>query len=286
MTTSTRNPPKTTVNTKAGNSNRHILYQKSVQDPQTEVSFMTEKYKLLRGHDPVTLREDFCGTAYLATEWCKSNPAYKAQGVDLCTDTLQWGREHNLAPAGDKVSSRIQLYNDNVLDFYNENELADIICAFNFSYNILKPRKTLVDYFKNTRRGLNDDGILVLDIFGGHEAYDTVEEEREVDGEDFTYVWEQASFNPITHEMQCYIHFVLEDGTRIDKAFEYEWRLRTIPEIVESLYEAGYSNVRCYWEEFIESDDDDEFLEETGNYYETEEVENQESWISYLIAEK
>ena len=265
---------------------RHILYQKSVQDPETEIEFMVEHFKELKGRKPQVLREDFCGTAYLATQWCKSDKSFRAIGVDLCEDTLAWGQKHNVDKAGPDVASRVHLYKENVLEFYKEDELADIICAFNFSYNILKTRKTLVDYFKNARRGLNEDGFLVLDVFGGTEAYDTVEEEREVDGEDFTYVWEQAKFNPITHDMQCYIHFEFEDGSRIDKAFSYEWRLRTVPELIESLEEAGFSKVRCYWEEFEESDDDEEFLEETGEYFEATEVENQESWICYIVAEK
>ncbi len=292
----------------ADQMDRHILYQKSVQDPETEIEFLVEKYKELRGKEPVVLREDFCGTAFLATEWCKSNPKFKAIGIDLCDDTLNWGQKNNISAAGQEVASRVNIYKENVLDFYKEDELADIICAFNFSYNILKPRTTLIDYFKNARRGLADNGLLVLDVFGGTEAYDTVEEEREVDEEDFNYIWQQAKFNPITHEMQCYIHFEFEDGSRIDKAFSYEWRLRTIPEIIESLEEAGFSKVRCYWEEFAEAEEDadevedadtvatsddeeddeeeDVYLEETGEYYEAKEVDNQESWISYIVAEK
>jgi len=186
----------------------------------------------------------------------------------------------------------VQLVRQNVLDYFDPSQLADIICAYNFSYNIFKQRQQLIDYFKNARRGLNDEGVLVLDVFGGTEAYTETEELREVEDEDFDYIWDQAKFNPITHEMVCHIHFEFADGSRMDKAFTYEWRLRTLPELIESLYEAGYSKVRCYWEEFedndTESDEDDEeeFLEGTGVYYETEEVETQESFISYLIAEK
>jgi len=299
------------VGTIAETMDRHVLYQKSVQDPATEIEFLVDKYKELKGKSPVLLREDFCGTAFLATEWCKSNSKFRAVGVDLCEDTLQWGKEKNIDAAGSEVSSRVQVFKENVLEYYDKNNLADIICAFNFSYNILMTRSMLVDYFKNARRGLADDGIFVLDIFGGTEAYDTAEEDREVDDESFSYIWEQAKFNPITHEMQCYIHFEFEDGSRINKAFSYEWRLRTIPELIESLEEAGFSKVRCFWEKFEEStdedeeeeadlflcphcdneidisdDDEDELLVETGIYYETKEIENQDSWISYIVAEK
>jgi hypothetical protein len=71
----------------------------------------------------------------------------------------------------------------------------------------------------------------------------------------------------------------------IKNAFHYEWRLWTLPELRELLLEAGFSKVRVFWEEFEEGDDDDEYLESTGKYTEVEEVENQESWVSYIIAE-
>ena len=276
----------------ADQMDRHVLYQKSVQDPESDIEFLQEKYRELKGRDPRSLREDFCGTAYLAVEWCKAHPENTAVGVDLCEETLSWGKVHNVDPAGPKVAGRVQLVRQNVLDYFDPSQLADIICAYNFSYNIFKQRQQLIDYFKNARRGLNDEGVLVLDVFGGTEAYTETEELREVEDEDFDYIWDQAKFNPITHEMICHIHFEFADGSRMDKAFTYEWRLRTLPELIESLYEAGYSKVRCYWEEFedndTESDEDDEeeFLEGTGVYYETEEVETQESFISYLIAEK
>ncbi|MCK4952130.1 MAG: class I SAM-dependent methyltransferase, partial [Gammaproteobacteria bacterium] len=61
---------------------RHELYQKSVQDPETEINLMVEKYQEIRGRVPVSFREDFCGTAFLSVEWCKRNPENTAIGVD------------------------------------------------------------------------------------------------------------------------------------------------------------------------------------------------------------
>jgi hypothetical protein len=53
------------------------------------------------------------------------------------------------------------------------------------------------------------------------------------------------------------------------------------------LHEAGFSRVRVYWEEFIDDDDEDsDELEGTGEYFEATEVENQESWVNYIVAEK
>jgi hypothetical protein len=233
---------------------------------------------------------------------------------------------NNINAAGENVSRRVELFKENVLDYYDESRLADVVCAFNFSYNILKPREQLIDYFRNARKGLKQDGLFVLDIFGGTESYDEVFEPRSVGEKDFNYIWDQREFNPITHDMTCFIHFIFRDGSIMPKAFEYRWRLRTVPEIIESLYEAGFSKVRCFWEEdldgedkaqreaitqeemdddiledlkeldFLEpdeefvaaaddDDDDDDEEEADTHYVEVTDVENQASWISYIVAE-
>lgn len=265
-------------------ADRHELYQKSVQDPAMEVALLVEKFRALRGRDPMSLREDFCGTAYLCVEWCRSHPARTAVGVDLSEETLEWGRRHNLATAEESVANRIVLRHGDVLD--TPGEPVDVVCAFNFSYNGFKTREQLRRYFQAARAQLGPEGLLVLDVYGGQEAIDVMSEDREVDGEDFTYVWEQEKFNPITHDTVCHIHFEFPDGSRMERAFTYDWRLWTLPELREILAEAGFSAVHVFWEEFEDSDDDDEYLESTGRYYETEEVENQESWICYLMAER
>src|SRR5690606_33076657 len=101
-------------------------------------------------------------------------------------------------------------------------------------------------------------------VYGGQEAIDVMTEDREVDDEDFTYVWEQEKFNPISHDTVCHIHFEFPDGSRLERAFSYEWRLWTLPELRELLAEAGFSAVHVFWEEFEDADDDDEYLESTG----------------------
>jgi hypothetical protein len=266
----------------AEQADRHTLYQKSVQEPQAEIELMTEKFFEIRGRKPVSLREDFCGTAYLSVAWCLADPAHTAIGVDLCGDTLEWGKQHNLAPVADRLGERLTLINGNVLD--SDAEKTDINCAFNFSYNIFKTREQLLEYFRAARNSLNDDGVLFLDIYGGTEAYDALEEEREVDDEEFTYVWDQEKYNPVTGEMLCHIHFNFPDKSKIHRAFSYDWRLWSIPEVTEVLREAGFSEARVYWEEFEDTDDDDEYLEGTGDYRAVTEVENQESWVSYIAA--
>ncbi len=267
----------------AEQADRHALYQKSVQAPEVEVGFMADTYQALRGKPPVLLREDFCGTALLATEWCREDPARQALGVDICAETLAWGRQHNVEAAGEAVAARVQLVQADVREV--QAPKADVTCAFNFSYCVFKTRDELRGYFESARRGLAEGGLLMLDLFGGTESIDTLEEETKISGERATYVWEHASFNPINHHILCHIHFDFKDGSRLEKAFTYDWRLWTLPELSELLYEAGFQRVRIYWERFEDSDDESEYLEGTGEYYETDEVENQESWMSYVVAE-
>lgn len=45
---------------------------------------------------PEHLREDFCGTALLASTWCRGDVARRtAMGLDIDRDALMWGLQHN-----------------------------------------------------------------------------------------------------------------------------------------------------------------------------------------------
>ncbi|MDH5230415.1 MAG: class I SAM-dependent methyltransferase [Gammaproteobacteria bacterium] len=272
--------------TMADTADKHILYQKSVQSPEFELDFFRDRYNEIRGGFPQLMREDFCGSALLSTEWCKLDPKNKAIGVDVCQDTLNWGIEHNIKPAGEDVASRVQLLNEDVLKVLPQ-EKADVVCAMNFSYCIFKKRDILKRYFENVLKGLNSDGLFFLDLLGGTETMDVVEEDRDVDDDNFVYVWEQEKFNPINNHILCHIHFDFADGSRMENAFTYNWRLWSLPELQEILLEAGFSHVHIYWEEFAEDEDDPEndYLVGTGNYRAVTQVDQQESWLAYIVAE-
>jgi SAM-dependent methyltransferase len=270
--------------TLAEQADLHTMYQYAVQAPETEVEFFEQTYEKLRGKKALSMKEDFSGTCLLSVEWVKSDPQRTAVCVDICPDTLAWGKQHNIEPAGEDVSRRMQIFQADVRDITEPK--VDITCALNFSFCIFKTRDELRNYFARARDGLKDDGMLILDMFGGTECLDVLEEETEMDEVDATYVWEHKKFNPITNEILCHIHFEFPDGSRMDKAFTYDWRLWSLPEIKELLEEAGYSKVRIYWEEFEEDDEDDELMEGTGEFFEASDVENQESWQVYIVAEK
>lgn len=270
--------------TLAEQADRHVLYQESVQDPETEVENFTKFYTDIRGKKPLSMKEDYCGSGYLAAEWAKSDPKRTAIGVDYDQETIDWGQKNNVEAAGSDVASRVQLIVNDVREVTEPK--VDITCGLNFSYCIFETRDELRGYFEKAREGLKDDGMLILDMFGGTECYDELEEETELEENDATYIWEHVSFNPIDNHVKCAIHFEFPDGSRLDNAFTYEWRFWSLIEIKELLLEAGYSKVRIFWEEFEEDEDDDEFLEGTGEYFEATEVENQESWMVYIVAEK
>jgi SAM-dependent methyltransferase len=259
----------------ADKADRFELYQQSVQCPEAEIEFINKVFRKERRRKPLTFREDFCGTAFLATGWAKSNKRRTAIAVDLDAPTLTYARDKVLAKEKTKVRDRVELIHANVLDVTSPK--VDVGCALNFSYCVFKDRKVLTQYFRAACEGLVDDGIFFCELYGGTEAISVMEEEREVDG--FTYVWDQADYNPITNETLCHIHFRFPDGSRIKKAFTYDWRLWTIPEVRESLLEAGFSRVDVYWDP-VEDEDED------GDYRITEKEDNQECWLVYFVALK
>lgn len=262
--------------TMAAQADRHALYERAVQDPANDVKFFTRIYRKLRGHDPMSLREDFCGTAVLCLEWAKSNPERTALGIDLSQETINWGLEHRIVPAGRDVAGRISLVCADVRDVRKPK--VDVACALNFSYYCFKRRDELLDYFRTVHAGLAKGGLFFLDLLGGTEAI--AEGSTDNDLGDFIYRWEQAKFDALTHDFLCHIHFLFPDGSKLLHAFTYDWRLWMAPELRDLLYEAGFSQVHFYWEKTNAEG------EGTGVFYEPDYVENQEIWWTYLAAER
>jgi SAM-dependent methyltransferase len=262
--------------TKAQRADRHALYQEAVQAPEADVEFFERAFRRLRGRPPVSMREDFCGTALLSCTWVQSDPERRAIGIDLDAPTLAWGREHNVDRLDASQRERVTLVQANVLD--GAAERTDVTCAMNFSYNVFKTRDELRKYFEVVHDRLEDDGVFFTELFGGLEAVVALEEKRKCPG--FTYVWDQASYNPISHEMLCHIHFEFSDRSKIERAFSYDWRLWTLPELRELLREVGFRDVQVYWEQ-VDVDGDG-----TGTFHPTEYEENQESWLVYIVAAK
>ena len=73
----------------ASRADRHLCYEKAVQDPAGDAADMARFFRRFRDRDAVSLREDFCGTATLATHWAKGKAGRKAIGVDLDEPTME-----------------------------------------------------------------------------------------------------------------------------------------------------------------------------------------------------
>jgi SAM-dependent methyltransferase len=187
------------ADTMAARADRHVLYEGSVQDPESELEFVSETFEALTGRPLKSIREDFCGTAHTACHWVGLGREHRAVGVDLDADTLDWGREHHVARLGRGARARIRLIHGDVLDV--ETEAVDAVLAMNFSYYLFTTRDRLRRYFEAARSALKADGILFLDAFGGYEAHQELEERTEYD--EYTYVWDQSAFNPIDQHMTC-----------------------------------------------------------------------------------
>lgn len=255
----------------------HELYQQSVQGVEFELDFVHDTFVALRGRKPRGIREDFCGTAQSAVEWVTRDPGNRAVGVDIDPEVLAWAWENNIAPLSQSQKQRIDLLPEDVLGV--EAGGFDVVQAFNFSYWFFQERADMKRYFGNIHRSLVDDGVLFLDAFGGYEAHRCQREETRMDG--FTYIWEQAAYNPLNAEMVCFIHFHFPDGSKLDRAFSYNWRLWGAKELRELLAEVGFSRTRMYVQAFDEETD-----EPIDRFDETEEIPDYASWIGYLVAEK
>jgi SAM-dependent methyltransferase len=267
-------PAKGKAKWTAATADPYVLYQLSVQDAGHETRFVDKVFKKLRGRSAVTLREDFCGTALVCAEWVRMGKDRVATGVDLDPTPLAWGREHNIAPLG-KDAARVHLRQENVLNIREGG--FDLAIAFNFSYWIFTTRADMVAYYRAVRQSLGPDGVFVLDSYGGWEAQQELEEPRKIDA-GFTYVWHQAEFNPVDNSALNYIHFRFKDGTSLEKAFSYRWRLWQLVDIQEMLVEAGFADARVYWE------DEDKDGDGTGVYRPQLKARNDPGWLAYVVA--
>lgn len=272
---------KSAKKTLADKADKFRCYQLSVQSPDHEIEFFDLAFREAYGKKAYSLLEDFCGTFAVCCEWVKSHNKRNAVGVDLCPETLQWGRDHNFSKLTATQQKRVSLLEQDVRE-KNRTQF-DILAAQNFSFWIFKTRQEVLEYFKVAHSNLNDEGLMIMDMMGGYEAYveEHVDKKKVKKGKKgFSYHWEQARFNPVNADCSFYIHFKFADGSKLKRAFEYHWRFWTIPEIRELLVEAGFSETHVYWEQ------EDENGEDTGVWARGEEAVNHASWLAYIVAVK
>lgn len=256
---------------------KYEYYQRSVQSPDADAEFLARVYHELReGRQAKVLVEDFCAAFALCCEWVKLHDDNFAIGIDLDPEPVAYGRDHYLTKLQGQQQDRLRVLEANVMD--PDLPTGDIIAALNFSYFGFKKRTQLLEYFKSCYNRLDDDGLLILDCFGGSACMEANEHETEHD--DFSYFWDQDSYHPLTNEAQFYIHFKLKGEKKREKVFSYNWRLWSIAEIKDLLEDAGFRQSVVYWEGTDEDGDGD------GIYSRTEEGEECESYVAYVIGIK
>lgn len=250
-------------------TDKHVLYQLAVQSADAEADFIDRAYRKAYGSTPTHFREDFCGTQLISCEWARMRPRNVAYGVDLHKATLAWGRRHNIARLSPRERARVHQIHADVRRVTRPK--VHIVGAFNYSFFVFKERRDLVTYFKAVRRSLLPRGLFVCDAYGGWESQQVMKERTKIKG--FTYVWDQAAYNPVNDHTRCHIHFKFKDGTTMKRAFTYDWRLWTLGEIRDALADAGFSSTSVYWEE------DDV-------YRERRRADNSPAWNAYIVAKR
>ncbi len=253
---------------------KYYYYHTSVQSPKIDVKFFNKAYKDIRNQEAKVLREDFCGTFSISCEWVKLSPNKKAIGIDLDLEPIEYGKTNYLSALNPEQQEKVLVLNKDVM--IGSNPQADIVSASNFSYYIFKKRDKLREYFKAAYKGLKENGIFIVDCFGGTATTEPVEEETEHD-EGFSYFWDQDSFDPVSNFAQFYIHFQRNGETKREKVFSYDWRMWSIPEIRETMLEAGFKDTAVMWEGTDKNGDGN------GKFIRVTQGEHCESWIAYII---
>ncbi len=252
------------------------LYRRAVQSPDTDVEFIRNCYRELRKKEPRLMREDFCGTFALSCAWIKQGSRFEAIGVDFDPEPLEYGRLHHLKKMPDSEQRRIHLMEADVLK--TAHAPTDIALAFNFSYFTFRTRNEMKLYFSNVHKSLKQEGLFLVDCFGGSLCHDA-NEEKSAHGK-FTYFWDQESFDPVTNRAKFHIHFSIKGLGKKERVFSYDWRMWSIPELREIMAEAGFSKTHVYWEGTTKSGEGD------GVFTRTEKGEACQSWIAYIVGEK
>lgn len=255
---------------------KYAFYSEAVQSPADDVKFYRKVYKELRhGSIPKTLREDFCGAGAICCEWVKLDKTHSSCGLDLDAEPMNYGRANYISQLTPEQQSRIVLIKKDVLS--KNLPSADIVVAVNFSYFFFKKREILKRYFENVYKTLSPNGLFVLDIFGGTQCTHDIEDVTK--HKNFTYYWDQQSFDPVTNEAYFEIHFGYKKK-KYEGVFIYDWRMWTIPEIREIMQEVGFQETHVYWEGTKKDGSGD------GNFKRTDKGEDCLSWIAYICGVK
>jgi hypothetical protein len=260
---------------------KYELYEASVMDAPEDVKFFRKLYREIFTKEPFLYREDFCGTFCHSSEWVKLDKNKKAWALDRSRHPLAYGMKAHFSKLATDQKKRLQILKRDV--FRGINHKVDLITVMNFSYCFLKQRELLKKYFKGVYQSLKPKGLFLMDACGGTEmqspSVDKSKIPRGRGNPPLIYYWEQKNFDAITFEANFAIHF--QYGKRkMKNAFTYDWRMWTLPEIQDLLYEVGFKKVHIYWEGNQKNG------EGNGIFKRRTHQENCEVWIAYVAAVK
>ncbi len=219
------------------------------------------------------MREDFCSTFELCCEWAKLDDEKRAIALDIDSEPLEYGKAHYLTDLSAAAQKRVRVLERDVLA--PRGPRADIICALNFSYFVFRERATLLKYFQQCRRALNPGGIFAVDVFGGPQYGEPSVDTKKLPG--FEYFFEQEFFDPISNHTRFHIHFKQRGERNRRRAFSYDWRMWSIPEIRDLMSDAGFRQVAVYWEGTGRNG------RGSGKFRRREQGESCCIWVAYVI---
>jgi len=216
---------------------KHDLYELCVQNPEALIPLLNA----IHSNAPLTLAEDFSGTAILSHQWVEQSDQHRAIATYLDQEALN---KHGNHP---QIKKHLANVNDAI-------DPADILFVGNFSIGYHHTRAELITYLKKAHARLEkSNGIFLCDTYGGENAYTLGGVHRPTpmgDGRLCRYTWEQRDADPLTGMVTDVIHFRIEHAGTIteeyDDAFTYHWRLWSVPELRDAMREAGFKQVQCY----------------------------------------
>jgi SAM-dependent methyltransferase len=274
------------------------LYRWAVQDPETHAEVLRIIYEgLRRGRQPVILREDFAGTSADSVAWVALKKGRRAIAIDLDEPTLEWAQRRAIRLLGERASAITFVRGDVRLTGPPDVPHADILAVLNFSIFYLHDPEDILSYLRHAAAILAPDGILVLNLFGGeanfrpgttrHRVTPVPRLPGEASIPAFEYLWEVRSHDRESKRLDARIHFSIPGlmapsrREEIRDAFQYEYRLWSVEELVRTCGDAGFSDVQVWRHTFDPADG------EEGVYLgpiEPESLRELESWTAYVVA--
>jgi len=220
--------------------NRFDLYELCVQAPDSCARFVDA---LLDG-EPATIGEEFCGPASIARRYVALGDGRRAVATDFAAEPIEHAKVRVTEDLPAELHGEIEFH---VKDVLEEDAPVRALVALNFALCELHTRSELLGYLKHARSRFVEGGggVYLADLYGGVNAMyaGAYEVSFETEDGDVGYEWKQVSADPLTARVRNEINFTLLDGERMERAFEYDWRLWTPAELAEAFVEIGRAHV-------------------------------------------